>query len=96
MRIYGYRSGGMLYFFTMGMIPVVMAFVLSIRHRYAWAAALSVSAVMIPVSYLWLGDYFEPQAAVALSCVQIPVIISLLLPSATKYYLGRISQPAAS
>lgn len=93
-KTYGYRSGAMLYFFTLGMIPVVMGFVLTVRSKYAWAAALAASAASMPASYLWLGNYFDSQTAVILSCVQLPVIITLLLPSLIRNYLRPASIPA--
>jgi hypothetical protein len=85
-KTYGYQTDGLLYYFTIGMIPIIMVFVLSIRSRYAWAAVFSVSAALVPLTYLWLIDFFEPQIAALLSCVQIPVLIVLLPYDTRRYY----------
>lgn len=92
-KTYGYRTDGILYLLTLGMVPLATGYLLSIKRRYAWVTTLAVSAAEIPLSFLWLGLYFEAGIAAMLSSVQIPVIIALLLPGSRKHSLESATHP---
>ena len=85
-QVFGHRSDAILYYITVGVLPIVAGYALWTRNRIAWAVVVVISLLEMSVSWIWFSQFFDPYVASITAMLQIPMIVLLWLPSARNWY----------